>query len=91
MHGYKTLWKRARRHNDKDQIGILSYLQPSVRTKCVELFVKQERVKAVAKCVLVAQVIHWELLYSITIYTMYDNALSALRSSFFSFFLVVVV
>lgn len=36
MLGYKTLWKRARKQNDKDQIGILTYLLPSAWTKCVE-------------------------------------------------------
>lgn len=79
MHGYKMLWKKARRHNDKDQIGILSYLLPSVWTKCVEWLVKRTESKGFCQVCshLTAQVIHWELPYSIIIYSIYENALKS--------------
>lgn len=90
MHGYKTLWKKARRHNDKDQIGILSYLLPSVWTKCVEWLVKRTESKGCCQVCshLTAQVIHWELPYSIVIYSIYENALKSFFGGCCEYFLL---
>lgn len=75
MHGYKTLWKRARRHNVKDQIGILSYLLPSAWTECVDWLVKQSKGYCQVCSCLIAQVIHWELPFNINIDLVCENAL----------------
>lgn len=79
MLGYKTLWKRARKQNDKDQIGILTYLLPSAWTKCVERREEQTQSKGCCQvCSLfIAWVIHWVIPYIITAYSIYGDTLKS--------------
>lgn len=80
MHSFKTWWKKARRQNDKDQIGILSYLLPSAWIKCVVWFVKQTENKSCCRVCshLIAQVIHLEQPYSVTMNSLSENVLKLL-------------